>query len=79
MNANTLFWRGYTEWLLMQQRLTRVLEQQQQLKRESAQDFLEYIIIVGFALLVVAAVTALYRAINDKFLDAGAAIRGIHF
>ncbi|MBU1746759.1 MAG: hypothetical protein KKA73_03650 [Chloroflexi bacterium] len=69
MNANSLFWRGYTRLLGAQQRLTR----------EGAQDFLEYIIIVGFALLVVAAVAALYGAINGKFLDAAAAIQGIHF
>jgi len=56
-------------WMMMQRGRTN----------EKGQDFLEYIIIVGFALLVVTAVAALYAAIEGKFQQAASAVGGIGF
>jgi Flp pilus assembly pilin Flp len=76
-NSATAFcWKPYSYLLALH---TTVLEHIRSLKRQEGQDFLEYIVIVGFALLVVAAIGLLYGAINGLFEQAAATVGGLHF
>ncbi|MBU0493816.1 MAG: hypothetical protein KKA73_09295 [Chloroflexi bacterium] len=77
MTAQTITWKGYIGLMFLVNTLSAKLSTM--LTRQEGQDFLEYIVIVGFALLVVAAIAALYGAINGLFEDAAAAVRGISF
>jgi Flp pilus assembly pilin Flp len=75
--ATTFYWQTYFNLLAL---LASALDRSGRLtKRREGQDFLEYIVIVGLALLVVAAIGVLYGAINGLFVRAAATVGGLHF